>query len=86
MPDLTWSPALRLLVAGVATGGLVLGGAPTAAAGVNGGETVCHSSVEKGVEVDTCTGKPNAGDDGGSPGVRVVPEFCFGIGFASCDD
>jgi hypothetical protein len=61
--------------------------APSAAADSGRGPAVCHPSVQSGVEVDTCTGNPNATNDTG-PGetVRVVPEFCFGIGFIGCDD
>jgi hypothetical protein len=83
----TWSRALRLSVAGLATGALILCGAPSAAADSTNGNDVCHSSVDHGVEVDTCTGNPNA-NDGTLPGpaVRVVPQFCFGFGFVSCDD
>ncbi|MDT7763116.1 MAG: hypothetical protein QOC63_2536 [Mycobacterium sp.] len=68
-------------------GGTDLGGAPSAAADSTNGSNVCHSSVDHGVEVDTCTGNPN-GDDGtpAGPAVRVVPRFCFGLGFVSCDD
>jgi len=84
---MTWSRALRLLVAGLATGAVILCGAPSAAADSTNGNDVCHSSVDHGVEVDTCVGNPN-GSDGTLPGpaVRVVPEFCFGLGFVSCDD
>jgi hypothetical protein len=61
--------------------------APSAAADSGRGPAVCHPSVESGVEVDTCTGNPNAPDDSG-PGefVRVVPQFCIGLGFFGCDD
>jgi hypothetical protein len=83
----TWSRALRLLVAGFATAALILYGAPIAAADSTNGNNVCHSSVDHGVEVDTCTGDPK-GIDGTLPGpaVRVVPQFCFGLGFGGCDD
>ena len=87
MLGMTWSRALRLLVAGLATGALILGAAPSAAADSTNGNNVCHSSLDHGVEMDTCTGNPN-GNDGTLPGpaVRVVPQFCFGLGFVSCDD
>ncbi|MCW2628783.1 MAG: hypothetical protein JWR48_5505 [Mycobacterium sp.] len=87
MLGMTWSRALRLLVAGLATGALILCGAPSAAADSTNGNNVCHSSLDHGVEMDTCTGNPN-GNDGTLPGpaVRVVPQFCFGLGFVSCDD
>jgi hypothetical protein len=62
--------------------------APSAAADPTNDDVVCRSSVEAGVEVDTCTGVPRGGDAAGSPGVqvRVVPRFCFGFGFGGCDD
>ncbi|BBZ27631.1 hypothetical protein MMAD_19260 [Mycolicibacterium madagascariense] len=64
-----------------------LASAPSAAADPGHGPAICRPSVQAGVEVDTCTGNPNARNDSG-PGnvVRVVPEFCFGIGFFGCDD
>jgi hypothetical protein len=87
MLGMSWSRAIGLLVAGLATGALILGGAPHAAADPTNGDDVCRSSVDHGVEVDTCTGNPN-GSDGTQPGPagRVVPQFCFGFGFVSCDD
>jgi len=44
--------------------------------------------VESGVEVDTCTGNPDASDDGGPQGdrVRVISKLCIGLGFGACDD
>jgi hypothetical protein len=87
MLGMTWSRALRLPGAGLVTGALILCGAPNAAAdSTNGNNDVCHSSVDHGVEVDTCIGNPN-GDGGTLPGpaVRVVPQFCLGLGFVSCD-
>ncbi|MDT5148280.1 MAG: hypothetical protein QOI01_13 [Mycobacterium sp.] len=83
----TWSRVLWLLLGGLATGAVILGGASSAAADSAIGNNVCRSSVEHGVEVDTCTGNPN-GNDGTLPGpaVRVVPQFCFGLGFGGCDD
>jgi hypothetical protein len=61
--------------------------APGAVADPGRGPAICQPSVQAGVEVDTCTGNPNARNDSG-PGdvVRVVPRFCVGIGFVGCDD
>lgn len=74
-----------LVLAGLAAAALA--GAPGAAADPGHGPAVCRSSVQSGVEVDTCTGNPNAQNDSG-PGnvVRVVPQFCVGIGFFGCGD
>jgi hypothetical protein len=85
---MTWSRVLRLLVGGLGTAALIRCGAPSAAADSTNGGTECHSSVESGVEVDTCTGNPDASDDGGPQGdrVRVIPKLCIGLGFGACDD
>jgi hypothetical protein len=83
--DVKWPRTLRVTAAGVAAGALVLHGAPSATADPTNGPTVCHSSVESGVEVDTCTGNPDWNPDGGAPPfLGVVPEFCFGVGFGTC--
>jgi hypothetical protein len=87
VPAVTWSRALRVVATGCVTGSLVCcTGTSAAAPPIRGGD-VCRSSVDHGVEVDTCTGDPNR-DDGppSGPVVRVVPQFCFGLGFVSCDD
>jgi hypothetical protein len=87
MVAMTWSRARRLLAAGLAAAAVIASGAPIAAADSTTGDSVCRSSVDSGVEVDSCTGNPNP-NNGPPPqvGVRVVPQFCLGIGFGSCDD
>ena len=86
MSDSSRSGRPSIVLAGLAVAA-ALAGAPSAAADPGHGPAVCRPSVESGVEIDTCTGNPNARNDSG-PGnvVRVVPEFCFGIGFFGCDD
>jgi hypothetical protein len=61
--------------------------APNAAAEGPDDPAVCQSSVDSGVEVDTCTGNPNSPNDSRpDERVRVIPEFCFGLGFGGCGD
>jgi hypothetical protein len=87
MLGMSWSRAIGFLVAVLATGAMILGSTPNAAADPTNGDDVCHGSVDHGVEVDTCTGNPNGSDGTQSgPAVSVVPQFCFGLGFVSCDD
>ncbi|MDX1888966.1 hypothetical protein [Mycolicibacterium sp. 050158] len=59
--------------------------APVAGAEPTDGPAACRPSVEAGVEVDTCTGTTDYGDNAGQR-VRVVPQFCIGLGIGGCDD
>jgi hypothetical protein len=86
VPQSTRTRGLPLLIAGLGLAAIVLGDAPTAAADSTNGEAVCHSSTESGIEVDTCVGNPDPPSANPGAQVRVVPEFCFGLGFGGCDD